>query len=155
MILNIAFKAVSRIKIRRADASDKLTLLGAKAVRPLVYVIECWLCSLHASDDDIDRCAERVAEVILKIGKPARPDLADFAVSWHCNKYVKCWAQDIIFQVIGLEGIDKQEVCHYIEKMVLSGKKRMRVCNSCATKFVEAWAQIDGKRTKLFKKVLL
>lgn len=153
-ILDIAIRAVSRIKSRRAEASDELTLLGAKAVRPLVYVIECWLCSPHASDKDIDRCAERVAEVILKIGKPALPDLEDFAVGEQCNLYVNSWAQDMIFQVLELEGIERQEVCHFFEKMLLPGKKRMWV-SSCDAKFTEAYMQIDGKRMKQFKKVQL
>lgn len=150
-VFDIAAKAVSRIKRRRTEASDELTRLSVKAVRPLAYVVDCWVSSSHASEDEVDRCAEKAGEVIMRIGEAALPVLEDLAVNGNCNLYVNSWAQEMIFRVMGLQGVERQKVCHHFKRMLLLGRKKIWVCTSCDSGFVESWKQVNGKK-EVFQK---
>ncbi len=137
-ILDLAQGLFSRRKTKRESAVNELVRLGTKAVRPLVATIEYAIWDHDMSDDEINAHAERVSEVILKIGKDALPYLEDFATSEECNLYVNEWAQDMIFRVMGLEGVERQKVCHHAQRILLTRKKRkIRVCISCEAEFEE------------------
>jgi len=134
-IFDIAGKLFSRRISDREKAAKKLDSMGRKAVRPLVYTLECGIQGdMH--DDDFDALSEEVEDILIKIGKDTLPDLEDFVTNGSCNMYVNEFAQEAIFKVMGLEGKDKGKVCKHI-MMVLheEGKKRVWQCVFCDAEF--------------------
>ena len=143
-IVDIAMQVFSgRIK-RRHMAEKQILALGAKSVRPLAYTIELALWDHSMDDDDIDEHAEDVSDIILKIGKDALPDLNDLATNGSCNIYVNDWAQELIFDVMGVEGEEKQKVCHHFGFLFYSKEdKNILICPSCGSK-IPADKEHDG-----------
>lgn len=116
-------------------ASDELVGMGKKAVRPLVYTLEC---AIHrdASDDELHELSMDVEDILVKIGEDALPDLEDFVTNGSCNMYVNEFAQDAIFKVMELEDEDKRKVCHHIIKVLIEeGKKKVWQCTFCDAEF--------------------
>ncbi len=137
-ILDIALGLFSRRKAKRKNAENELVRRGTKAIRPLVYAIELAIQDHDISDDDLNEHADRVSEVILKIGKDALPYLDDFATGGECNLYVNEWAQETIFRVMGLEGEERQKVCHHTQRILLPrGKRKVWVCIACEAELEE------------------
>ena len=135
-ILEIACGLFSKRRTKRENVADKLVQLGSKAVRPLVCTIEFAIQDNDMADDDLNEYANLVSEVVLKIGRDALPELEDFATNGKCNIFVNGWAQDTIFKVMGLEGLERQKVCHHFEMMLSPRKKRkMWVCVACDAEF--------------------
>jgi len=134
-IVDISMQLFSgRIK-RRQMAEKQILSLGAKSVRPLAYTIELALWDHGMDDDDIDGRVEDISDIILKIGKDALPDLNYLATNGSCNMYVNEWAQELIFTVLGVEGEEKQKVCHHFGCLEYSKEdKNILICPICDTR---------------------
>ena len=135
-IMDIAVRLFSNRKNTRQLAEKELIQYGVKAVRPIMCTIEYAMSDDNLSDSDIDNRADIVSEVIVKIGKDSLPDLEDFVLNGSCNIFVNDCAQEMIFQVMGLEGAEKQKVCHHSERtLVEQDNKKVWVCFSCDAEF--------------------
>lgn len=134
--VDIALQLFSRRKKRRQMAEKELLTLGAKSVRPLAYTIELALWDHDMSDDDVNERAEDVSKIILQIGKDALPDLEYLSTNGSCNLAVNEWAQETIFKVMGLEGDEKQKVCHHFGWLLIPEEdSNLRICPLCHSKF--------------------
>ncbi|HJH30163.1 MAG TPA: hypothetical protein C5S51_10850 [Methanosarcinaceae archaeon] len=133
-IYEIASMLFSRRKSKHDLAENELLKLGIKSIRPLAYTIEVALRDHDMSDEEIDQHADNVTEIIIKIGKDALPYLDDFAIGSY-NIFVNDWAQETIFKVMGLEGAEKQKVCHHFGLFGGIGNKDKLLCGSCGAKF--------------------
>jgi hypothetical protein len=134
-IVDIAMQVFSGRKNRRKIAEKQILALGAKSVRPLAYAIELALWDHSMDDDDIDGHAEDVSDIILKIGKDALPDLNYLATNGSCNIYVNDWAQELIFDVMRIEGEEKQKVCHHFGFLEYSKEdKNILICPTCGSR---------------------
>jgi hypothetical protein len=70
-----------------------------------------------------------------EIGKDALPDLNYLATSGSCNMYVNEWAQELIFKVMGVEGEEKQKVCHHFGFLLYSKEdKNILICPKCGSR---------------------
>ena len=135
-ILDVAMRLFSNRKKTRQLAEKELIQYGAKAVRPIMCTIEYAIGDDTLSDSDLDNRADIVSEVIAKIGTDSLPDLEDFVLDGNCNMFVNDCAQDMIFQVMGLEGAERQKVCHHNERILLEqDNKEVWVCCSCDAEF--------------------
>ena len=133
--VNIALKLFAKSKKRRQMAEKDLLILGTKSVRPIAYTIELALWNKSMSDDDINERAEDVSDIILQIGKDALPDLNYLATNGSCNMYVNDWAQELIFKVMGVDGKEKQKVCHHFGFLLYSDEdKNILICPTCGSK---------------------
>ena len=131
-IVDISMQLFSGRINRRQMAEKQILALGAKSVRPLAYTIELALWDHSMDDDDIDGHAEDVSDIILKIGKDALPDLNYLATNGSCNIYVNEWAQELIFTVLGVEGEEKQKVCHHFGFLEYSKEdNNILICPTC------------------------
>jgi len=131
-IVDISMQLFSGRINRRQMAEKQILALGAKSVRPLAYTIELALWDHSMDDDDIDGRVEDVSDIILKIGKDALTDLNYLATNGSCNMYVNEWAQDLIFTVLGVEGEEKQKVCHHFGFLEYSKEdKNILICPIC------------------------
>jgi hypothetical protein len=134
-IVDISMQLFSGRINRRQMAEKQILALGVKSVRPLSYTIELALWDHSMDDDDIDGHAEDVSDIILKIGKDALPDLNYLATNGSCNIYVNEWAQELIFTVLGVEGEEKQKVCHHFGFMFYSKEdKNILICPACGSR---------------------
>jgi Zn finger protein HypA/HybF involved in hydrogenase expression len=135
-IVDIALRLFSQRKKRRQMAEKDLLTLGAKSVRPLAYTIELALCDHDMFDDGFNERAEDVSEIILQIGKDALPDLEYLSNNGSCNFVVNEWAQETIFKVMGLDGDEKQKVCHHFGCLLIPEEdSNLRICPLCHSKF--------------------
>lgn len=134
-IVNVARKLFSeRISVRE-KAAQTLVKIGKKAVRPLVYVLECGVSS-DMSDEELNDFADEIENILVKIGENALPDLEDFAANEECTLYVNQCAQEAIFKVMGVEGEDAQKVCkHMIVFFHEEGEKKVGHCMMCGAEF--------------------
>lgn len=130
--VNIALKLYSRNTKTRQMAEKKLLTSGAKSVRPIAYTIELALWDKSMSDYDINERANELSEIVLEIGKDALPDLEYLAINENCNLTVTSWAQELIFKVMGVEGEEKQKVCHHYGFLFYSKEdKNIMICPKC------------------------
>ncbi len=130
--VDVALKLFSRGQKKRQMAEKYLLTLGAKSVRPIAYTIELALWDKSMSDDDINERAHELSEIVLEIGKDALPDLEYLAINENCNLTVNNWAQDLIFNVMGVEGEEKQKVCHHYGFLFYSKEdKNIMICPKC------------------------
>ncbi len=130
--VNIALKLFSRNTKTRQMAEKKLLTSGAKSVRPIAYTIELALWDKSMSDYDINERAHELSEIVLEIGKDALPDLEYLAINGNCNITVNSWAQELIFKVMGVEGEEKQKVCHHFGFLFYSKEdKNILICPKC------------------------
>ena len=113
-IYDVADKLFSKRTSSREKAADELAGIGKKAVRPLVYAIQCAIES-SMSDDEIDALAQDVENILVKIGNSTLEDLDDFSTNEHCNIYINEFAQKVIFRINGLHGKDKRNICKHID----------------------------------------
>ena len=130
--VGVALKLFSRSKKRRQMAEKDLLTLGLKSVRPIAYTIELALWDKSMSDDDINERARELSEIVLEIGTDALPDLEYLVINENCNLTVTNWAQELIFKVMGVEGKEKQKVCHHYGFLFYSKEdKNMMICPKC------------------------
>ena len=130
--VGIALKLYSRNTKTRQMAEKKLLAFGAKSVRPLAYTIDLALWDKSMSDADINDLAHELSEIVLKIGKDALPDLEYLAINENFNLTVTSWAQELIFKVMGVEGEEKQKVCHHYGFLFYSKEdKNIMICPKC------------------------
>ncbi len=131
-IVNIALKLFSRNTKTRQVAKKKLLTSGAKSIRPIAYTIELALWDKSMSDDDINERAHELSEIVLEIGKDALPDLEHLAINGNCNLTVNSWGQELIFKIMGVEGEEKQKVCHHFGFLFYSKEdKNTMICPKC------------------------
>ncbi len=84
------------------------------------------------SDADINELAHELSEIVLEIGKDALPDLEYLAINENFNLTVTNWAQELIFKVRGVEGEEKQKVCHHYGFLFCSKEdKNIMMCPKC------------------------
>jgi hypothetical protein len=134
-ICKVAYNLLSERKTTRQKATDSLVNLGKKAVRPLVFTLHCEYVS-EESDEDYDSFCEEVKAVLVDIGKDALPDLEDFATNEECLIPINEFAQDAIFAVMGLEGEDREKVCHHwMRYLHEEGGKKVWRCWCCDAEF--------------------
>ena len=130
--VGIVLKLYSRNTKARQMAEKKLLAFGAKSVRPLAYTIDLALWDKSMSDADINDLAHELSEIVLKIGKDALPDLEYLAINENFNLTVTNWAQELIFKVMGVEGIEKQKVCYHYGFLFHSKEdKNIMICPKC------------------------
>lgn len=130
--VDIALKLFSGGRKRRQMAEKDLLTLGGKSVRPIAYTIELALWDKSMSDYDITERARELSEIVLEIGKDALPDLEFLAINENCNLTVTNWAQELIFNVMGVEGEEKQKVCHHYGFLFYSKEdKNIMICPKC------------------------
>lgn len=116
-------------------AARTLVDMGRKAVRPLVCVIECAVKS-DMSEEELEFFADKVEDLLVKIGEDALPDLEDFAANEYCTFYVNQCAQETVFKILGVDGEDAQKVCKHMMTFVhKEGDKKIGHCWMCDAKF--------------------
>ena len=129
-LFDLTHRALSRRSPHRDAALSTLMEVGPRAVRPLAYAIEVYICDRDTTDDEIDERAERVADVIKRIGEAALPELESLAGDGDCNIYVNEWAQEMVFDIMGLDAAGRQRVCHHGTRM-LSPEDGVWRCLQC------------------------
>lgn len=129
-LFDLTHRALSRRSPHRDRALSDLLEAGPRAVRPLAYAIEVEIWDNSATDEDIDDRAEEVAGIVRRIGEAALPELESLMEDGDCNIYVNEWAQEMVFDVMGLEGVERQRVCHHGTRMLLDGVWRCLLCDA-------------------------
>jgi len=69
---------------------------GTTAIKPLLYTVECYIAASSSTDDQIDRRADLVSDVIVQIGPKAIPTLIEIAHNGNVNIYINNLARWLI-----------------------------------------------------------
>jgi predicted nucleic acid-binding protein len=86
----------------------------------------------YTSSKIINDFAHELSEIVLKIGMDALLDLEYLAINENFNLTVTSWAQELIFKVMGVEGEEKQKVCHHYGFLFYSKEdKNIMICPKC------------------------
>lgn len=130
-IFDVASKLFSKRKSTRQKTAETLASMGKKAVRPLMFALHCEYVS-DGSDDEYQELCEEVEAILVEIGEDALPDLNDLATNEHCLIPMSDFAQETIFIIMGLEGEEKQKVCHHgMWYLCEKGEKKVWKCLFC------------------------
>lgn len=69
---------------------------GTKAIKPLLYTVECYIADSSSTDDQIDRRADLAADVIVQIGPKAIPTLIEIAHNGNVTIFINDLARGLI-----------------------------------------------------------
>jgi hypothetical protein len=72
-IFGVAITLGIRDKKKKAEKVKRLLDWGTKAIKPLLYTVECYIADSSSSDEQIERRADLVSDVIVQIGPKAIP----------------------------------------------------------------------------------
>ena len=95
-------------------AAARLASLGPRGVRPLAHAIEDALWH-DVPDRILYPLSERLTEVIAGWGEEAVPHLEAILLDGGWNPYIYDWAQETIFEVLGLGRDERWHACLHLE----------------------------------------
>ena len=87
-IFAVAITLGIRNNKKKAEKVAKILDKGTTAIKPLLYTVECYIAVSSSTDDQIDRRADLVSDVIVQIGPKTIPTLIEFAHNGNVNIYI-------------------------------------------------------------------
>jgi HEAT repeat protein len=118
-IFAVAITLGIRNKKKKAEKVKRLLDWGVKAIKPLLYTVECYIADSSSSDEQIDRRADLASDVIVQIGPKAIPTLIEIAYNWSVNIYINELAKEIIkkigdeYQIEPIKNIPEDDIYDY------------------------------------------
>jgi len=126
-IFEVAITLGIRNKKKKAEKVKKLLDWGTKAIKPLLYTVECYIADSSSSDEQIERRADLVSDVIVQIGPKAIPTLIEIAYNWNVN--INELAKEIIkkigdkYQIEPIKDIPEDDIYDYDLRRLLKLKE--------------------------------
>jgi hypothetical protein len=126
-IFGVAITLEIRDKKKKAEKVKKLLDWGTKAIKPLLYTVECYIADSSSSDEQIERRADLVSDVIVQIGPKAIPTLIEIAYTWNVN--INELAKEIIkkigdeYQIEPIKNIPEDDIYDYDLRRLLKLKE--------------------------------
>jgi hypothetical protein len=126
-IFEVAITLGIRNKKKKAEKVKKLLDWGTKAIKPLLYTVECYIVDSSSSDEQIERRADLVSDVIVQIGPKAIPTLIEIAYNWNVN--INELAKEIIkkigdkYQIEPIKDIPEDDIYDYDLRRLLKLKE--------------------------------
>ena len=146
--MDVAHSLLSRQPWRREHTALSLATMSPWAVRLAAYTIEEAICDHSATDDDIEMQMEVVAALVRRVGRDAAPVLDDLATNGSCNLAVNDWAQELLFEVLGLDGDARRRACHHrTMTKERRGGRDVWVCLHCDGAFGDDGRPVKGNGT--------
>jgi HEAT repeat protein len=125
-IFGVAITLGIRDKKKKAEKVKKLLEWGTKAIKPLLYTVECYIADSSSSDEQIERRADLVSDVIVQIGPKAIPTLIEIAYNGNVN--INELAKEIIkkigdkYQIEPIKNIPEDDIYDYDLRRLLNLK---------------------------------
>ena len=113
------------LEIRRNHCIEELARIGVKAVGPILYVVECDAAHDDDDPDDYDAFNQACFEAMRRIGKPALPILERYIEKDGVHDMVNIFAQEAVFEVMGLDEEQRKKVCRHNNIMGVEKDGRM------------------------------
>ncbi len=109
---------------------DQLAKIGVKAVGPILHVVE--LDAMHDDETDEEYLIFNKAcfEAVKRIGEPAISILEKYVVEDRVPEMVNVFAQEAIFEVLGLDEEERKKVCKHRE--AIPHEKNGKITFTCA-----------------------
>jgi hypothetical protein len=126
-IFEVAITLGIRNRKKKAEKVKKLLDWGTKAIKPLLYTVECYIADSSSSDEQIERRADLVSDVIVQIGPKAIPTLIEIAYNWNVN--INELAKEIIkkigdeYQIEPIKDIPEDDIYDYDLRRLLKLKE--------------------------------
>jgi len=98
-IFAVALTLGIRNRKKKAEKVAKLLDKGTAAIKPLLYTVECYIAVSSSTDDQIDRRADLVSDVIVQIGPKAIPTLIEIAHNGNVNIFINDLARWLIKKI--------------------------------------------------------
>ena len=130
-IFEVAIALGIRNKKKKAEKVKKLLDWGTKAIKPLLYTVECYIASSSSSDEQIDKRADLASDVIVQIGPKAIPTLIEIASNCHVNIYINDLARWLIkkigdeYQIEPIKNIHEDDIYNYDLRRLLKLKLKV------------------------------
>jgi hypothetical protein len=126
-IFEVAITLGIRDKKKKAEKVKRLLDWGIKAIKPLLYTVECYIADSSSLDEQIERRADLVSDVIVQIGPKAIPTLIEIAYNWNVN--INELAKEIIkkigdeYQIESIKDIPEDDIYDYDLRRLLKLKE--------------------------------
>lgn len=138
MIFDVAQGLWARQRKKRSRCVDELTTIGVKALGPILYMVECDASSDDDDEDAYNNFYEACLEAVKRIGKPALPILEKYIEEDDANIVVNEFAQEAVFEVLGLDEEERKKVCRHRESFGYKEKgKTVFYCAICGKEMEE------------------
>jgi HEAT repeat protein len=117
-----------RNRKKKAEKVKKILEWGTKAIKPLLYTVECYIADSSSSDEQIDRRADFASDVIVQIGPKAIPTLIEIAHNGNVNIFINDLAMWLIkkigdkYQIEPIKSILKNDIYNYDLRRLLKLK---------------------------------
>ncbi|KAF5429149.1 hypothetical protein C5S39_09425 [Candidatus Methanophagaceae archaeon] len=98
-IFAVAITLGIRNKNKKAEKVAKILDNGTAAINPLLYTVECYIAVSSSTDDQIDRRADLVSDVIVQIGPKAIPTLIEIAHNGNVTIFINDLARRLIKKI--------------------------------------------------------
>lgn len=116
----------------RERCISQLAKAGIKAVGPLMYAIQMDSMFDGESFEEYDNFNNACFEVMKRIGEPAVPILERYTTKDDVHESVNVFAQEAIFEVLGLDEEERQRICRHREAIIHEDNgKTFFTCNIC------------------------
>jgi len=121
----------STIEIKNRSI-DILADVGVKAIGPVLYAVECDAAYDDESPEVYKSFNNAYFEVMRRIGEPAVPILERYIIDEDVDEMVNVFAQEAIFDVLGLDEEERKKICKHIKAIPHEETgKRFYTCNIC------------------------
>ena len=114
-LFKVAMALKSSNNEKRDQSIDKLADVGEKAVRPVLYAVECDAAYCDDDPEVYDKFNNACFEVMRRIGEPTVPILERFITDENVDEMVNVFAQEAIFKVLDLDEEERKKICKHVE----------------------------------------
>jgi HEAT repeat protein len=127
-IFAVAITLGIRNRKKKAEKVKKLLEWDTKAIKPLLYTVECYVADSSSSDEQIDRRADLASDVIVQMGPKAIPTLIEIAHNGNVNIFINELAMWLIkeigdeYQIEPIKSISKNDIYNYDLRKLLNLK---------------------------------
>lgn len=113
LIFDIASLLWRKQKTKNDHYVERLSEIGTKAIGPILYCLECNAPKKYQSRDEYANFYNDAQEVMVRIGDTAHPILEKYLSDGNTHMEVNDFTQLAVFNVLGLKGKKRQNVCKH------------------------------------------
>jgi hypothetical protein len=137
-IFDIASGLWSKQKKIRDQCVERLSDFGVKSVSPILYTVECKAANYIDNQEEYDNLLNSATEALKRIGRSTIPVLERYVLEDNVHLKVNDFTQVVIFEVLGLKGNKRQNVCkHGMARRSMDYNKTYFTCIYCGKIFDE------------------
>jgi hypothetical protein len=129
----------------RKEGADALVRIGPQAIPVVLFVVECEFLSEDESEQRLERVCDQAMDIFRRMGPDAIPVLEEYTDCPGCLININEFAQEAIFEVLGLDEDQRKDRCVHFGRYLLE-EENVWECACCKARFENLKGERIGKR---------